>query len=333
MPRAFITGVTGQDGYYLARHLLDLGYEVFGMIRGQDNPRRAILEQELPRIEFIEGDLLDQSSLIAGLEVTQPDEVYNLGSISFVPLSFRQPELTSQVTALGIVRILEAIRVVNPKIKFYQASSSEMFGKVEEVPQNERTSVRPCSPYGIAKTFGHYLTVNYREGYGLFACSGILFNHESPRRGLQFVTRKITHAVARIKLGLQNELILGNLSARRDWGFAGDYVVAMHRMLQQERADDYVVATGELHSVQECAERAFAIVGLDWQEHVKVDRKLFRPVEVDRLQGDASKARRVLGWKPTVDFDGLIRMMVEHDLTLCAHQASQSASALRPSVR
>lgn len=329
MRRAFITGITGQDGYYLARHLLELGYDVIGMVRGQDNPRRSFLEQELQGVAFIEGDLLDQSSLIAALEMTQPDEVYNLASISFVPLSFKQPELTSQVTGLGVVRLLEAVRVVNPKIRFYQASSSEMFGQVVESPQDEATPFRPCSPYGIAKLFGHYITVNYREGYNLYTCSGIAFNHESPRRGLQFVTRKITHAVARIKLGLQQELTLGNLNAKRDWGYAGDYVRAMHLMLQQDRPEDYVVASGELHSVQEFAERAFAVVGLDWRQHVSVDPKLFRPVDVDCLQGDASKARHVLGWLPTVSFDELVRMMVESDLALCTRQAAQAADEIR----
>ncbi len=317
MPRALITGITGQDGYYLAKHLLEQRCDVWGMIRGQENPKRPFLEHDLPGVHLVEGDLLDQSSLITALETAQPDEVYNLGAISFVPLSFKQAELTSQITGVGVVRMLEAIRTVNPKVRFYQASSSEMFGRVRETPQTERTPFSPCSPYAVAKIFGHYMTVNYRESYGIFACSGMLFNHESPHRGLQFVTRKITHAVARIKLGLDHELCLGNLDAKRDWGYAGDYVRAMHAMLQQGMPDDYVVATGQQHSVREFVERAFAIAGLDWRKHVRVDPKLLRPVDVDRLVGDASKAHRVLGWVPQVGFDELIQMMVESDMKLC----------------
>ncbi len=324
MKRAFITGVTGQDGYYLSQYLVGLGYDVVGMIRGQDNPKRPQLEQELPGIRLVEGDLLDQGSLIAALESIQPHEVYNLAAISFVPFSFKQPELTGQVTGLGVVRMLEAIRLVNPSIRFYQASSSEMFGKVRETPQTERTPFYPCSPYGVAKTFAHYITVNYRESYGLFACNGILFNHESPRRGLQFVTRKISHAVARIKLGLQQELALGNLDARRDWGYAVDYVKAMHQMLQQEEPGDYVVATGESHSVQDFVERAFALVHLDWRQHVKIDPKFLRSCEVDFLVGDASKARRAFGWKPSVTFDELVQLMVEADLVASQAQSSQT---------
>jgi len=321
MPRALITGITGQDGYYLAKYLLEQRYDVWGMIRGQENPKRPLLEHDLPGVHLVEGDLLDQSSLITALETVQPDEVYNLGAISFVPLSFKQAELTSQITGVGVVRMLEAIRTVNPKIRFYQASSSEMFGRVRETPQTERTPFSPCSPYAVAKVFGHYMTVNYRESYGIFACSGMLFNHESPRRGLQFVTRKITHAVARIKLGLDHELCLGNVDAKRDWGYAGDYVRAMHAMLQQDAPDDYVIATGQQHSVREFIERAFAVAGLDWRKHVRVDPKLLRPVDVDRLVGDASKARRVLGWAPQVGFDELIQMMVESDMKLCHAKA------------
>ena len=311
---AFITGVTGQDGTYLAEHLLAEGYDVYGMVRGQNNPRLATIRSIAPEIRIIEGDLHDQSSLIAALEQAQPDEVYNLAAISFVALSFKQAINTGEITGLGVTRLLEAIRVVNPKIKFYQASSSEMFGKVRETPQTEMTAFHPRSPYGVAKTYGHYITVNYRESYGMFACSGILFNHESPRRGLEFVTRKITDGVARIKLGLEKTLTLGNLEAKRDWGFAGDYVRAMHAMLQQPEPDDYVVATGENHSVEEFVQLAFGHAGLDWRDHVVSDPKFTRPAEVDYLIGDSSKARRVLGWKPTVDFEGLVKMMVDADL-------------------
>lgn len=303
---------------YLAEHLLAQGYTVYGLIRGQNNPKRERLEEAIPGLELVEGDLLDQSSLIAALEYTQPDEVYNLGAISFVALSWKQALLTGEVTALGVTRMLEAVRVVNPKIRFYQASSSEMFGKVRESPQRETTPFHPRSPYGVAKAYGHYITVNYRESHGMFAVSGILFNHESPRRGLEFVTRKITHAVARIKLGRQKELVLGNLDAMRDWGFAGDYVRAMHLMLQQPEPEDFVIATGETHSVREFCELAFAHVGLDWRDYVRTDPKFQRPAEVDYLVGDASKARQKLGWAPTVDFKGLVKMMVEADLELVA---------------
>jgi GDPmannose 4,6-dehydratase len=284
---ALITGITGQDGSYLAQLLLAKGYSVHGLVRGQNNPRLTTVEQLCPGLEFVEGDLLDQSSLIAALETCQPDEVYNLGAVSFVALSFKQATLTGEITGLGVVRMLDAIRTVNSRIRFYQASSSEMFGKVRETPQNEGTPFHPRSPYGVAKVYGHHMTVNYRESYGMFACSGILFNHESPRRGLEFVTRKITNGVARIKLGIQQQLTLGNLSARRDWGFAGDYVRAMHLMLQQNAPKDYVIATGETHSVEEFCELAFAHAGLDWHDHVVTDPRFLRPAEVDLLIGDA----------------------------------------------
>ncbi len=311
---ALITGITGQDGTYLAEHLLAEGYEVHGMVRGQNNPRIALVKQLVPDVRLIEGDLHDQSSLIAALESSQPDEVYNLAAISFVALSFKQAINTGEITGLGVTRMLDAIRLVNAGIRFYQASSSEMFGKVRETPQTELTPFHPRSPYGVAKTYGHHITVNYRESYGLFACSGILFNHESPRRGLEFVSRKITHAVARIKAGLDTQLALGNLDAQRDWGFAGDYVRAMHLMLQQEGPDDYVVATGETHSVRELLDLAFGQAGMRWQDHVVVDERFLRPAEVDMLIGDASKAHRVLGWQPTVSFPELVAMMVESDL-------------------
>lgn len=312
---ALITGITGQDGTYLAQLLLSKGYNVYGLVRGQNNPRLDMVGRLCPGIEFIEGDLLDHSSLVAALEGCQPTEVYNLGAISFVGLSFKQALLTGEVTGLGVVRMLEAVRAVNPEIHFYQASSSEMFGKVRESPQTETTAFYPRSPYGVAKVYGHYITVNYRESYGMFACSGILFNHESPRRGLEFVTRKITNAAAKIKLGLQKQVQLGNLDSERDWGFAGDYVEAMHLMLQQDRPDDFVIATGATHSVREFCEIAFSTLGLDYREHVASDDARFlRPAEVDMLIGDASKARTVLGWEPKVSFAELVAMMVESDL-------------------
>ncbi len=314
MKTALITGITGQDGTYLAELLIDKGYKVYGMVRGQHNPKQELIQAMIPALEFIEGDLLDQSSLVAALEITQPDEVYNLGAISFVPLSWKQPVLTGEVTGLGVVRMLEAIRQTNARIRFYQASSSEMFGKVREIPQTELTPFAPRSPYGFAKAYGHYATVNYRESYGLFACSGILFNHESPRRGLEFVTRKITHGVARIVAGKQHELVMGDLTTKRDWGYAGDYVRAMWQMLQHDEPDDYVVATGETHSGEEFATRAFAEVGLDWREYVRSDPKFYRPAEVNLLIGKAEKVERALGWEPTVDFPSLVRMMVQHDL-------------------
>jgi len=312
---ALVTGITGQDGTYLAQLLAAKGYHVYGLMRGQNNPRLEDVARLCPGIEFIEGDLLDHSSLVAALEASQPTEVYNLGAISFVGLSFKQALLTGEITGLGVVRVLEAVRAVNPAIRFYQASSSEMFGKVRESPQTEMTAFHPRSPYGVAKVYGHYITVNYRESYGMFACSGILFNHESPRRGLEFVTRKITNAAAKIKLGLQKQLQLGNLDSQRDWGFAGDYVDAMHRMMQQPQADDFVIATGVTHSVREFCEIAFAHLGLDYRDHVvSDDARFLRPAEVDLLIGDASKARQALGWEPKVPFRELVTMMVESDL-------------------
>ena len=319
MPRALITGITGQDGQFLAEFLHEKGYDVFGLIKGQANPKADLVTQELPYVELVSGDLQDFPSLITALEYVQPNEVYNLGAISFVALSFKQAELTANVTGLGVLRLLDAIRMVgghtdNP-IRFYQASSSEMFGKVRETPQTEKTPFHPRSPYGCAKVFGHDITVNYRESYGMFACSWILFNHESERRGLEFVTRKITNAVARIKLGLQQELVLGDLEPRRDWGYAGDYVKAMWAMLQQDEPDDYVVATGETHQVREFVQLAFEAAGIeDWERYVRQDARFFRPAEVDLLVGDASKAHDKLGWKPEVTFAGLVRRMVEHDL-------------------
>lgn len=321
MPRAFITGITGQDGQHLAEFLHGKGYEVFGMVKGQNNPKFDQVRDEFPFVEPVPGDLADLPSLVKALEHAQPDEVYNLGAISFVALSFNQAELTANITGLGVLRILEAIRMVggaqNNKIRFYQASSSEMFGKVRETPQTERTPFHPRSPYGCAKVFGHDIVVNYRESYDLFACSGILFNHEGPRRGMEFVTRKVTNAVARIKLGLQDELVLGNLDFKRDWGYAGDYVKAMWLMLQQDAPDDYVVATGETHTGHELVEVAFAEAGIsDWERYVRQDQKFFRPAEVDLLIGDPTKARTKLGWKPEVDFPTLVKMMVAHDLAL-----------------
>ncbi len=315
MPRrALITGITGQDGSYLAELLLEKGYEVSGIVRRTSAPNLSRIQHLLDRISLHPADLLDQLSLIRVIERVQPDELYNLAAMSFVPASWDQPMLTGEFNSQGVTRILDAIRTVNPAIRLYQASSSEMFGKVREVPQTELTPFYPRSPYGVSKVFGHYITVNYRESYGLFACSGILFNHESPRRGLEFVTRKVSDGVARIKLGLADTLALGNLDACRDWGFAGDYVRAMWLMLQQEQPDDYVVATGVAHSVRDLVETAFGHVGLDWRSHVRVDPALIRPAEVDHLIGDASKARRVLGWEPTVDFKGLVEMMVDADL-------------------
>ncbi len=328
MPRALITGITGQDGQFLAEHLHRLGYQVFGLIKGQNNPKGDHLQDDLPFVELVPGDLQDLPSLVAALEYTQPNEVYNLGAISFVALSFKQAELTANVTGLGVLRMLEAIRMVggsaNNPIRFYQASSSEMFGKVRETPQNELTPFYPRSPYGCAKVFGHDITVNYRDSYGLYACSGILFNHESERRGMEFVTRKVTNAVARIKLGLQSELVLGDLEPRRDWGYAGDYVRAMWAMLQQDGPDDYVVATGQTHSVREFVEAAFRAAELDdWQRYVRQDDRFFRPAEVDLLVGDASKADRELDWRPEVNFDSLVERMVEHDLKVESEKASR----------
>src|SRR6185436_11956752 len=312
--RAIITGITGQDGSYLAELLLDKGYDVTGMVRRSSSPNYWRIEHLLDRITLRPADLLDQLSLIRILDEVQPQEFYNLAAMSFVPASWDQPLLTGEYNAQGVTRALEAVRQVDTKIRFYQASSSEMFGKVRAVPQSEETPFYPRSPYGVSKVYGHYITVNYRESYNLFACSGILFNHESPRRGLEFVTRKVTDGVARIKLGLADSLALGNLDAQRDWGFAGDYVRAMWLMLQQDAPDDYVIATGISHSVQELVEIAFARVGLDWQKHVYQDPALLRPAEVDHLIGDASKAKEKLGWTPAVSFEQLVEMMVDADL-------------------
>jgi GDPmannose 4,6-dehydratase len=322
--RALITGITGQDGSYLTELLLENGYEVVGVVRRSSAPNLWRIQHLLDRVTLKPADLLDQLSLIRVMSDVEPDEVYNLAAMSFVPASWDQPMLTGEFNAQGVTRMLEAVRQVNPRIRFYQASSSEMFGKVREVPQTELTPFYPRSPYGVSKVFGHYITVNYRESYGLFACSGILFNHESPRRGLEFVTRKVTDGVARIKLGLADSLSLGNLDAQRDWGFAGDYVRAMWSMLQQPEADDFVVATGISHSVRELVEVAFGCAGLDWQRHVKLDPSLVRPAEVDHLIGDASKARRVLGWSPKVNFAALIRMMVDADVERLDREPSRS---------
>jgi GDPmannose 4,6-dehydratase len=312
--RALITGITGQDGSYLAEFLLEKGYHVVGMVRRSSTEAFERIAHLRDRIDIREGDLLDQLSLITLLHHVDPHEVYNLAAMSFVPTSWEQPILTSEVTALGATRLLEAIRVVDRSIRFYQASSSEMFGKVRETPQSELTPFHPRSPYGVAKTYAHYITINYRESYGIYACSGILFNHESPRRGKQFVTRKVTDGVARIRAGRAKELRLGNLDAKRDWGFAGDYVQAMWLMLQQPKPDDYVVASGETHSVRELCEIAFAHAGLDWEKHVVVDPAFVRPAEVDLLIGNASKARRMLGWAPKHSFRQLIEMMVDEDV-------------------
>jgi len=319
MPTAFVTGITGQDGQHLAEFLHEQGYHVFGMVKGQNNPRVEALQSELPFIELVSGDLADLPSIVSAMEACQPDEVYNLGAISFVALSFSQAELTANISGLGVLRMLEAIRMVggsqNNPIRFYQASSSEMFGQVRETPQTELTPFHPRSPYGCAKVFGHDIVVNYRESYGLHASSGILFNHEGPRRGLEFVTRKVTNAAARIKLGLQDEVVLGNLDSKRDWGYAGDYVKGMWMMLQQDQPDDYVLATGQTHSIEDLVKRAFGEVGIEnWSDYVRQDPKFLRPAEVDLLIGDSSKARTKLGWEPEVDFPALIKMMVAHDL-------------------
>jgi GDPmannose 4,6-dehydratase len=314
--RALITGITGQDGSYLADFLLEKGYDVFGLVRRSSTVNFERIRHIEERITIVPGDLLDQNSLLTALAEVSPDEVYNLAAQSFVPTSWNQPVLTGEATALGVMRLLEALRRVRPDARFYQASSSEMFGKAQQVPQSETTSFYPRSPYGVAKVYGHWITVNYRESYGLYAVSGILFNHESPRRGLEFVTRKVSYAAARIKLGLAGELRLGNLDARRDWGFAGDYVRAMWQMLQRDEPSDYVVGTGVQHSVRELVELAFAQIGLDWRRYVVEDERLRRPAEVDTLVADASKARRELRWAPSVDFAGLVRMMVDADLKL-----------------
>ena len=314
MKRAIITGITGQDGSYLAELLLAKGYKVYGMVRRSSTENSERIEHLRGKISILQADLLDQLSIIELIEEVEPDEVYNLAAQSFVPTSWNQPTLTGEFTALGVTKMLEAIKLVNRKIKFYQASSSEMFGKVRATPQNELTPFYPRSPYGVAKVYGHFITVNYRESYDIFAVSGILFNHESPRRGLEFVTRKITDAAARIALGLSKELRLGNLNAQRDWGYAGDYVEAMWMMLQQKKAEDFVISTGESHAVREFARLAFERVGLNWRKHVKVDRALYRPAEVSQLRGNSSKARRVLGWKPRVSFRDLVDLMVDADV-------------------
>ena len=316
MTKALVTGITGQDGSYLAEFLLEKGYQVVGMVRRTSTTNFDRIKHIQDKLILTQGDLLDQISLVDIMKEYQPDEIYNLAAQSFVPTSWKQPVLTGEFTALGVTRMLEAMRMVAPEARFYQASSSEMFGKVRRVPQNEDTPFYPRSPYGVAKVYGHWITVNYRESYDLFACSGILFNHESPRRGLEFVTRKVTHGAARIKLGLAQELAMGNLEAQRDWGFAGDYVRAMWLMLQQEQPEDYVVATGKTHSVRQLLEVAFGLVELDYEEHVRVDHQFIRPADVDRLVGDASKAREKLGWKPEVGFEKLVEMMVDADLTL-----------------
>jgi len=324
--RALITGITGQDGRHLSEFLSGKGYQVFGLVHGQANPKIELVQGENPAVELIEGDLRDLSSLIGVVEQVQPDEVYNLGAISFVQLSFKQAELTAEVTGLGVLRMLEAVRMVggtdNNPIRFYQASSSEMFGKVHETPQTESTPFHPRSPYCVAKVFGHYTTMNYREAYGMHASSGILFNHEGPKRGLEFVTRKVTNSVARIQLGLQEVITMGNIDSSRDWGYAGDYVEAMWMMLQQDEPDDYVIATGETHTIRELLDTSFKLAGIDdWAPYVKQDQRFYRPAEVDLLIGDASKAHHKLGWKPRVSFPELVRMMYEHDL------AEESAKA------
>ncbi|MGE5686498.1 MAG: GDP-mannose 4,6-dehydratase [Gemmatimonadota bacterium] len=321
MPTALITGITGQDGSYLAELLLAKGYRVFGVVRRTSHHSYERIDHLLDRVEIVPADLLDQHSLTVVLQETRPDEVYNLAAQSYVPTSWTQPVLTGEFTALGVTRILEAIRLVHPAARFYQASSSEMFGKVQESPQRETTPFYPRSPYGVAKVYGHWITVNYRESYGLYAVSGILFNHESPRRGIEFVTRKVTDGAARIKLGRARELHLGNLDAKRDWGFAGDYVDAMWRMLQQPAPEDYVVGTGIAHSVRDLVEIAFAHVGLDWRAHVVIDPRFLRPAEVDVLLADPTKARTRLGWTPTVSFEQLVRSMVDADLERLAGRA------------
>lgn len=321
MRSALITGITGQDGSYLAEFLLQKGYRVYGLVRRASIFNDGRIRHLLDQIEIIDADLLDQISLVQAMRQAQPDEVYNLAAMSFVATSFQQPVATGEYTALSVTRMLEAVRLADRPIRFYQASTSEMFGKVQAIPQNEQTPFYPRSPYGVAKLYGHWMTTNFRESYNMFACSGILFNHESPRRGLEFVTRKISYAVARIKLGLQQKLVLGNLEARRDWGFAGDYVEAMWLMLQQDNPEDYVISTGTTHSVQEFVVAAFAQAGItDWQRYVEIDQRFFRPAEVDQLIGDASKAHQQLGWQPRVTFEELVGMMVESDLQQVASQ-------------
>src|SRR5579859_2800282 len=321
--RVLITGITGQDGSYMAEFLLEKGHEVYGLVRRSSLEKYDRIEAIVDRIKFVEGDLTDQGSLDAAMDQIQPNEVYNLAAQSFVPVSWNQPVLTADVTGLGVLRMLEAIRKHCPTAKYLPASSSEMFGKVPERPQTEKTPFHPRSPYGVAKVFAHHITVNYRESYGLFACSSICFNHESPRRGAEFVTRKVTQHAARIKLGLADRLKMGNLDAQRDWGYAGDYIHAMWLMLQQPEPDDYVISTGETHSIHELLDVAFSYVGLDWKKYVDIDPKLVRPAEVDYLCGDSSKARRILGWKPKVDFRRLVEMMVEADLNALHNNAAQ----------
>lgn len=328
MKTALITGITGQDGSYLAEFLLSQGYKVLGMVRRTSLENFGRIKHIQNDIELVNGDLLDQLSMISILQQFRPDEVYNLAAQSFVPTSWNQPVLTGEFTALGVTRVLESIRLVDPKIRFYQASSSEIFGKVREVPQTEETPFYPRSPYGVAKAYGHYITVNYRESYDIFACSGILFNHESPRRGLEFVTRKVTYGVARIKAGLQTELRMGNLDAKRDWGFAGDYVRAMWMMLQAPSPDDYVIATGQTHSVRELLEVAFGHVGLDYRDYVVIDSRFLRAAEVDLLVGDYTKARRELGWEPSTSFEELIRMMVDADMELVGEQKDSAIASI-----
>ena len=325
--RALITGITGQDGSYLAELLLEKGYEVFGLVRRSSTVNFERIGHLQDQIELISGDLLDQKSLVSALQAARPQEVYNLGAQSFVPVSWDQPMLTGEVTGLGVTRLLEAIRTCDENIRFYQASTSELFGKAQETPQNEQTAFYPRSPYGVSKLYAHWITINYRESYGLFACTGILFNHESPRRGREFVTRKITHGVARIKCGLDQELRLGNLESRRDWGYAGDFVRAMWMMLQQDEPDDYVIATGTTRTIGEFCEAAFAHAGLDWRQYVVVDERFLRPAEVYTLLGDATKAREKLGWEPEVGFEEMVRQMVDCDLEQVVHQ---SAPGLRP---
>jgi len=326
--KALITGITGQDGSYLAELLLEKGYAVYGLIRRSSTVNFERISHIQDRVTLLPGDLLDLSSLLAAINQSEADEVYNLAAQSFVPTSWNQPVLTGDFTALGVTRLLEAVRVVNPRIRCYQASSSEMFGLVEHSPQNEKTRFYPRSPYGAAKLYGHWITVNYRESYQIFACSGILFNHESPRRGLEFVTRKVSHGVAHIKLGLEEKLRMGNLEAERDWGFAGDYVRAMWQMLQQDQPDDYVIATGRTHSVRELLEIAFAHVGLDYRQHVEIDPNLLRPAEVHHLRGDSSKARKTFGWEPRVAFEQLVEMMVDKDMEQVRRLSANAAPAI-----
>jgi GDPmannose 4,6-dehydratase len=328
--RAVVTGITGQDGSYLAEFLLDKGYEVIGVVRRSSLPNLGRIQHLLDRVSLRPADLLDQLSLLRLIQDVKPHEIYNLAAMSFVPASWDQPLLTGDYNSMGVTRLLEAIRHVDTSIKLYQASSSEMYGRVREVPQTELTPFYPRSPYGVSKVFGHYITVNYRESYNMFAVSGILFNHESPRRGLEFVTRKVTDGVARIKLGLSDHLPLGNLDACRDWGFAGDYVRAMWMMLQQDQADDYVIATGVSHSVRQLVETAFGHVGLDWQKYVRIDPAFLRPAEVDHLIGDASKAKRVLGWEPSVSFERLVAMMVDADIATLSASPAPAATAWTP---